>query len=229
MDPFNEVEEDSWSQVKAIQKFINETNKITEESKIDFTNNYQELEETLEDLKQAVHISETNPEQFDLSSSDIADRKRILHKLSTTIKNLERDWNDKIHNPKKLREITTMSNRISQDDDNGPFGDENRIDREFNQYQQQEMINSQDLQLDSLHRTMQNLNQQATMMGSELEDQTYMLEDLDQEMDVVGNKLQRGMRRVRWVLENNKGGASDWCIGILVVALIILLILLIVA
>ncbi|KAK7686879.1 hypothetical protein QCA50_009955 [Cerrena zonata] len=101
-----------------------------------------------------------------------------------------------------------MSNRISQDDDNGPFGDENRIDREFNQYQQQEMINSQDLQLDSLHRTMQNLNQQATMMGSELEDQTYMLEDLDQEMDVVGNKLQRGMRRVRWVLENNKGGAT---------------------
>lgn len=229
MDPFNEVEEDSWSQVKAIQKFINETNQITEESKIDFTNNYQELEETLEDLKQAVHISETNPEQFELSSSDIADRKQILHKLSTTIKNLERDWNDKIHNPKKLREITTMSNRISQDDDNGPFGDENRIDREFNQYQQQEMINSQDLQLDSLHRTMQNLNQQATMMGSELEDQTYMLEDLDQEMDVVGNKLQRGMRRVRWVLENNKGGASDWCIGILVVALIILLILLIVA
>lgn len=229
MDPFNEVEEDSWSQIKALELFIKDANIINEDTKLDFSNNYQELEETLEDLRQAVHISESNPDQFRLTSSDIANRKQILSKLSTKIKSLEHDWNNKVLNTK--REVTSMSNRISQDDDktinDNPFSDSNRVNEEFNQHQQQEVIQNQDLQLDSLHQTMRNLNEQATMMGDELEDQTFMLEDLDQEMDVVGNKLQRGLRRVRFVLENNKGGASDWCIGILVVALVFLLILII--
>lgn len=228
MDPFSEVEEDAWTQIAALERFINQNGPISEDSKQDFTNNYQELEETLEDLKQAVHISESNPSQFNLNSGDIADRKQILSKLCLKIATIKEDWEAKVKDPKRLREVSTMANRISQDDDgDSPFNDLNRLNEEFNQYQQQQQIQNQDLQLDSLHETMRNLNLQATSMGSELEDQTYMLEELDEEMDNVGNKLQRGMRRVTWVLENNKGGASDICIVLLAIALCILLVLII--
>lgn len=229
MDPFNEVEEDAWTQITSLERFITQNGPINDDLKQDFTNNYQELEETLEDLKQAVHISESNPGQFNLNSGDIANRKQILSKLSTKIASIKDDWEGKVKDPKRLREVSTMSNRISQDDEEGsnPFNDLNRLNEEFNQYQQQQEIQNQDLQLDSLHETMRNLNLQATSMGSELEDQTYMLEELDEDMDNVGNKLQRGMRRVTWVLENNKGGASDICIVLLVIALCILLILVI--
>lgn len=228
MDPFNEAEEYCWEQINSLTSFINSTSVITEDSKLDFANNYEELEETLEDLRQAVTILESNPTQFKLTPSDIVDRKNILVQLQQRIALLQNDWDAKTTNPHRPREVTTMSNRISQDGDN-PFSESNRIDHEFNQFQQQELIQSQDLQLDQIHQTMQSLNQQATMMGGELEDQAYMLEDLDHEMDTVGNKLQRGLKRVSYVIEKNRETANNWCIGILMVVLCILLLVLFLA
>lgn len=228
MDPFNEAEEYCWEQINSLTSFINSTSVITEDSKLDFANNYEELEETLEDLRQAVTILESNPTQFKLTPSDIVDRKNILVQLQQRIALLQNDWDAKTTNPHRPREVTTMSNRISQDGDN-PFSESNRIDHEFNQFQQQELIQSQDLQLDQIHQTMQSLNQQATMMGGELEDQAYMLEDLDHEMDSVGNKLQRGLKRVSYVIEKNRETANNWCIGILMVVLCILLLVLFLA
>lgn len=231
MDPFKEVEEDCWSQIRSLENFVNLVTYITEEAKIDFQNNYQELDETLEDLKQAVTISESNPSQFDLKSSDIVTRKQILGQLQQKISDLNNDWSERVNNPHRLREVTTMSNRISQDDTRkeNPFEDSNRIDREFNQFQQQEMIQDQDLQLDLIHETMKNLNQQAQLMGGELEDQGFMLDELDGDMDRVGNKLQRGLKRVRYVIDKNQETANNCCIGILVVVLCLLLVMLVVA
>lgn len=228
MDPFNEVEEDCWSQINALTDFINSTKIITEDAKLDFLNNHQELVETLEDLKQAVKILESSPSQFSLTPANIVERKQILAQLQQKIGALQSEWDARVSNPHRLREVTTMSNRISQEGAN-PFSDTQRIDLEFNQFQQQELIQSQDLQLDQIHQTMQSLNQQATLMGGELEDQGYMLDDLDQEMDTVGNKLQRGLRRVNYVIEKNRETASNWCIGILMVVLCILLVVLLVA
>lgn len=228
MDPFKEVEEDCWGQINSLTDFINSTSVISEDAKLDFANNYQELEETLEDLRQAVKILESNPVQFNLTSSDIVYRKQTLKQLLQKINLLQSDWEAKEKHPHRQREVTTMSNRISQDGGN-PFSETNRIDLEFNQFQQQELIQSQDLQLDQIHQTMQSLNQQATLMGGELEDQGYMLDELDHEMDTVGNKLQRGLKRVNYVIEKNRETASNWCIGILMVVLCILLLVLLIA
>lgn len=226
MDPFDEVKEDAWLQVNGLQEFVNKKRPLNE-TKLDFENSFQELQETIEDLRQAVTISEANPDQFQLSASDISLRKDILAQLDAKVTSILKQWANK-NDPHRTRDVTTMSNRISQDThDENPFNDSNRLDEEFNAYQQQEVIQNQDLQLDQIHQTMRNLNLQATMMGGELEDQGIMLDDLDQEMDVVGSKLQRGLKRVGFVIEKNRERASDWCIGILVVALCVLLIIVI--
>lgn len=227
MDPFSEVEEDCWAQIRGLEQFVASTPHVTEEAKLDFHNAYQELVETLDDLRQAVRILEASPAQFSLTSSDIASRKQILLQLQDRIAQLYDGWNDRVLNPHRQREVTTMSNRISQDEN--PFADSERVDRAFSLFQEQEMIEEQDLQLDLIHRTMQNLNQQATLMGGELEEQGFMLDDLDQELDTVGGKLQRGLKRVNYVIEKNRETASNWCIGVLVVVLCILLVVLIVA
>ena len=226
MDPFDEVKEDAWLQVNGLQEFVNK-NRPQNETKLDFENAFQELQETIGDLRQAVTISEANPDQFQLNSNDISHRKDILAQLDAKVTSILKQWSSK-NDPHRPRDVTTMSNRISQDThEENPFNDSNRLDEEFNAYQQQEVIQNQDLQLDQIHQTMRNLNLQATMMGGELEDQGMMLDDLDQEMDVVGSKLQRGLKRVGVVIEKNKERASDWCIGILVVALCVLLIIVI--
>ncbi|KAF8000912.1 member of the syntaxin family of t-SNAREs [Metschnikowia aff. pulcherrima] len=227
MDPFNEVEQDCWAQIQQLEQLMALTQHVTEERKLDFENDYQELAETLEDLRQAVHILELDPAQFQLTPLDISGRKQILAQLQHKVTDLHVRWTDFLLNPHRPREVTTMLNRISQDTAGNPFRDDERLDREFDSFQQQEVIQLQDLQLDSIHKTMQNLNQQAALMGLELEDQGYMLDELDGEMDSVGNKVLRGLRRVNYVIEKNKETASNWCIGILVVVLCILLVVLI--
>lgn len=227
MDPFNEVQEDALQQINKLNKFINDTGIVTEDSKLDFINNYQELEETIEDLNQAISISEANPNQFNLTQQDISKRHEILKDLQAKMREVNSLWDNKANDPKRQREVTTMSNRISQDTSNDPFSDRNKINNEFDQFQQQEVIREQDTHLDSIHQTMYNLNQQAMIMGGELEDQGFMLDDLDQDLDRTSSKLERGLKRVNFVIEKNRERASDWCIGILVVALCVLLILVI--
>lgn len=227
LDPFNEVEEDAWQQLKKLEG-LGASEFVNENLKLDFNNVYQELEEIMNDLNEALNISKESPAQFNLTNEDISKRYDILNKLEDKKQSIMKSWNSKINDPRRIREVTSMSNRISQDGEN-PFNDKHRIDNEFNQYQQQELIKDQDLQLDSIHETMRNLNQQAMIMGNELEDQGMMLDDLDHNLDRVDNRLQQGLKRINWVIEKNRERGSDWCIGILVVALIVLLILIIIA
>lgn len=90
---------------------------------------------------------------------------------------------------------------------------------------QEQMIREQDVHLDGIHKTMQNLHIQAQTMGDELENQGQLLDDMDEGMDTVVNKLARGRRQLEWVYEKNKEKYDDCCIGLLIVVLIILLVL----
>ncbi|KAG7660326.1 uncharacterized protein J8A68_006163 [[Candida] subhashii] len=227
MDPFNEVNEDAWNTISILENLISQQSQHHQPSPEltqDFNNNYQELQEIYQDLQQAVSISQSHPSQFNLTPQDIKTRQDILQSLSHKITDLKRQWTTTTPRP-----ITTMSNRISQDNDDAtlfenPFTEPSSG---MTQYQQQELIQQQDVQLDNIHVTMKNLNQQAQLMGNELEDQGYMLEELDYELENVDNKLQRGLKRVNIFLEKNKETASNWCIGILVVVLCVLLVVLI--
>lgn len=226
MDPFNEVKEDAYNSIRTLENIINSRpngQPPTSDQQYDFENNYQELQEIYQDLQQALSISEAQPAKFNLSDLDISNRKSILLDLDNKIIQLQNSWNTK-----QYRDVTTMSNRISQDgigdDGDNPFNESG-----MTSYQQQELIQEQDNQLDDIHQTMMNLNQQAAIMGNELEEQGFMLDELDYELDNVDNKLQRGMKRINIFLERNKETASKWCIGILVVVLCVLLVVLIIA
>ena len=78
MDPFNDVQDDCWSQIHNLEDFIRKTKYITEDAKTDFQYSYQDLNETLQDLSQAVTVSEANPEKFQLNPTDITNRKQVL-------------------------------------------------------------------------------------------------------------------------------------------------------
>ncbi|KAI5957734.1 hypothetical protein KGF57_003000 [Candida theae] len=240
MDPFNEVKDDAYAVVHRLEALISQRisgHPPTTEQTQDFGNNYEELQEMRDDLQSALEQSAKNPSQFNLTSTDISERQSILQDLNQRISQLSQSWHNSSssssssNNKKQLRDVTSMSNRISQDDDGNPFNIDTDTGGGNNMttYQQQELIQEQDVQLDDIHKTMMNLNQQATMMGDELEDQGFMLDELDYEMDNVGNKLDRGMKRLNVFIERNRETASNWCIGVLVVVLCVLLVLLIVA
>lgn len=228
MDPFAEVENDCWQQVHKLERFIERKGAITEEMKADFVNGFQELQETVNDLSQAVSISEANPARFRLQEADLRSRRKTQEHLESKVEQLNKQWSSIVRRSAgREREVTTMSNRISQDDLEDPFADSGAQGDQLQRQQEQEYIRGQDLQLDSIHETMIRLNQQASTMGIELEDQGVMLDDFGEEISLVGQKVQRGMSRVSYVLEHNRDKASNCCIGLLILILIILLVVLV--
>ncbi|AOA63525.1 t-SNARE [Komagataella phaffii CBS 7435] len=226
MDPFNDVYKDAVSQVNQLDGIINNlTPKNINQSNIDdIENNKQELNETIQDLRDTVRIIRENNDNYNISEKELDERIAKVDKISATFQQLNLHWNDKL--AKRPKEVTTMANRISQD-----YGNENPFnnDTAFQEFQQQEVLREQDQHLDSVYNTMQNIHLQASTMGTELEDQGILLDDLDTDFDRVGGKLTSGVKRIEWFIEKNKERASDCCIILLIIALIFLLVLLFIA
>jgi t-SNARE syntaxin family protein len=88
-------------------------------------------------------------------------------------------------------------------------------------------IEEQDNALDGVYNTVNSLREQANVMSRELEDQSYLIDDLDRHADSAGSRLQRGLKKVDWVVRKNQETLGSCCITLLIVALIILLVLLI--
>lgn len=250
MDPFNDVRDDAELTIDRIDSILlRASNGLTTEIEQDYTNNFLELQEICDDLSQAMLSIEQDPSRFGISASEVANRKQVVQRIRNRTSEITNKWHSlqprgpalsTLGNPllehRKYREVGTMSNRISQEGyglGENPFDDshrytEGRATEAMDSYQTQQVMQEQDLQLDSIHQTMMNLNQQAIIMGGELEDQGQMLDDLDQDLDLVGGRLQRGMKRIEIVIEKNKEWFSDICIILLVIALVVLLLMLII-
>ncbi|KAF9327093.1 camp-dependent protein kinase catalytic subunit [Podila minutissima] len=94
--------------------------------------------------------------------------------------------------------------------------------------QQQILMQEQDQQLDGVMHTVLNMREIATVMNDELQDQSILLDDLDEHVDRTSGRLQKTMKRMNKFIKDNEETKSTCCIGILIVVLIILLILVIV-
>ncbi|RMD42003.1 hypothetical protein DV735_g3086, partial [Chaetothyriales sp. CBS 134920] len=85
-----------------------------------------------------------------------------------------------------------------------------------------------DEQLDGVYRSVGVLRGQAEEMGRELEEQAFLIDEVDTLADRVGGKLQAGVKRVGEVIRKNEDTMSSCCIAVLILVLIILLVLLII-
>lgn len=223
MDPFVEVQQDAEHQLNNLKQFLGKLTTITTGSEQDFNNNLHELEETIQDLKESIESSKENPEFFKLSESDIKSREKIVSELDANLGQLEAEWSNKTG---KAAEQDNGEQGLDSMGNN-PFQRMDEVE-EYTQMQQQEIMREQDQHLDGVYNTMQNINQQARAIGNELEDQAFIIDELDGEFDRVSSRLGRGMKRLEFIYEKNKERANDCCIGILIVVLIVLLLLVII-
>ncbi|ODV95759.1 hypothetical protein PACTADRAFT_49212 [Pachysolen tannophilus NRRL Y-2460] len=233
MDPFYEVEKDAYKQLDVLNDFIDrQSDNISNDIVLDFNNNKSELLETINDLKESVDTINQNPDLYSsIDANELKKRSESIQDLRRKLSQLNSKWAEKLN--KSKREVTTMSNRISQEfdqEDHQSSADAGgtAAGQQYQHFQQQELIREQDYHLDNIHQTMQNLHMQASTMGDELEDQHVILQQFDNEMDTMGTKLHNGLKRVDYFLAKNKDKASDCCIVLLVAALVILLLILIV-
>lgn len=223
MDPFNQVYSDAIGQLKSAEQLLDDYRNSPSTFYIEDLNNViQELVETIHDLSQSTGVVQANPAQFGLSPADVAQRITQVGNLNSQLTDIQESI-AKVQHDREGKTITRGSGRgvTDYDDEMGGSGAGNAL-------MYQEAIASQDNMLDSVYNTVSNLNQQAHIMSQELEDQSNLIEDFERQVDTSQDRLARGMKRVNWVIENNRETLSSCCISLLIVVLIVLLVLLLV-
>lgn len=183
----------------------------------DFESSLSTLTEDLADLQAAVAAVESNPSQYGLSAAEVTRRKRFVQETTGEVDDM-REEAKKQPTQGAQGDLPDPSNFALQDD----------AYEEFEQQQQMQIMRDQDDQLEGVSTTVGNLRRQADDMGRELEEQSQMLEVVDDTADRVGGRLSSGMQKLNYVVRKNEDTLSSCCIAVLIFALIVLLVLLLI-
>lgn len=77
-------------------------------------------------------------------------------------------------------------------------------------------MQEQDQQLDGVMHTVLNMREIATVMNDELQDQSMLLDDLDEHVDRTSGRLQKTMKRMNKFIKDNEGKGLDTTTHVLV-------------
>lgn len=206
----------------------------------ELTDNLSALAGDLADLTTAVKAVEKDPYRYGLDVADVAGRRRFVEEAAGEVEDMQVEM-DSAEAPAAVVH-PDYGGFVGDDDDDGG-GCEDPVSA-FEHEQQIQMMREQDVQLEGVSRTVGNLREQANVMGLELAEQGEMIDALDTDVDRVQSKLGRGLKDLNKFIRKNEGQwappplllllltgvdtASNWCIGLLIIVLCILLFLVIV-
>ncbi|KAG0352480.1 t-SNARE [Gamsiella multidivaricata] len=193
------------------------------------------IEQDLEDLDDAVKAVTENPQRFNLTTRETTARKQFVDQtrrkvqdMKTTLEKPVKIGSDQLDRLALLEGAGTSSPRGYQKPtrrENMMYSNTKFIEQEA--LQQQMLMQEQDQQLDGVMHTVLNMREIATTMNGELQDQSMLLDDLDEHVDRTSGSLQKAMKRMNHFIKQNEESKSSCCIGILIMVLIILLIMII--
>ncbi|KAG9255395.1 t-SNARE [Emericellopsis atlantica] len=230
-DPFLQVQQDVLSQLSSTRSLFtsylrirslttSSTSPELASAKSDLEAALETLAEDLEDLQAAVQAVESNPSQFGLSQDEVTRRKRFVGEVGGEIDDMKEEAKKTATGGKAAGDLPDPNSFAIQEGDDGY--------EEFEQQQQVQMMRDQDEQLDGVSTTVGNLRRQADDMGRELEEQRQILEVVDDAAERVGGRLSSGMQKLNHIVRQNEDRWSSCCIGVLIFALILLLVLLLI-
>ncbi|KAK9472426.1 syntaxin 6, N-terminal-domain-containing protein [Dipodascopsis tothii] len=232
-DPFYDLQQEVQAQLANLRSLVSSYERLSAtaglsspelaQTEQDLITTLEDLDLNLRDLKESVDAILQSPDQFfELTQAEIDARKKFVEGYITEVEKIRANYANMSMAMRRKRPPTKDGFTTI---DVG--GDAAEPDLEWEREQQQLLMREQDQQLEGVLGTVNNLRQQAQVMGQELGDQIELLEDLDNRVTTTQDKLQLGMRRVKWILRKNEETASSCCIILLIVVLIILLILII--
>lgn len=214
MDPFIQVYNDTEEQLNHLSQILQRKKLTSNTNTAEITDIIRDVEETIADLKESIEV--VRHEQA-LPLEEINSREKSMAKLETKLAQCTELFRPLAAETEHRDSFDIDLEANASSDAAAAASDDNAV--------QEQLLREQDGQLDMIHQTMQSLHLQASTMGQELSEQGMMLEEMDGQVDGVLGKLSRGRRQLEWVYEHNKEKLNDCCIGLLIVALIVLLVL----
>lgn len=178
------------------------------------------LEADLEDLEESVKIVEsTGARMFGLEEADVMQRRQYVEHVRREIENMRADVEGRPQPHAGERDAQEQPEHSSLA---SPIADDEQA--QWSREEQQMIIQQQDETLDTITGTLSTIAQQAGLIGQEVLEHNEMLVDLERGVDQTDTKLEGAMQRMRRFIRQTEETKSGWCIGILIVILVILLI-----
>lgn len=228
-DPFEEAQADILSLLQQTrplhQSYLRIRSTASSPSAPELVEARDELEGTLmdlstdlQDLVDSVRAVEGDPYKYGLDVPEVQRRRKLVEEVGKEVEDMHKQLNQTVHAADQLAHPDSFGQDASGADEDDDFG-------AWEEQRQMEMLHEQDEALDGVFQTVGNLRMQADTMGRELEEQAELLDDTENITDRVAGKLGTGMKKIRYVIEQNEDRWSGCCISALIVVLIILLIL----
>ena len=166
-----------------------------------------DLSNDVADLFQSVKAIEQDPYRYGVEIEEGARRRRVVMELEGEIEDIREELAKGLgaaagRPSGRADQLPPPSAFESDADGHGDY-------EAFEHQRQLEMMNEQDEALEGVSRTVGNLRQQANDMGRELEEQGELLTDVDKLADRVGNRLQKGAKRMGALLKRNEGESGQ--------------------
>ena len=198
------------------------------EARQELESTLQDLSVDLQDLVDSVRAVEGDPGRYGLTRGEVDRRRKLVEDVGREVEDMRREMNEAVAETNRKRSASLVHPDSFVNDEDPLAGGEDGEYQEWEEQRQMEIMNEQDEALDGVFQTVGNLRQQADTMGRELEEQAELLEETDTVAERVGDKLAKGMKGIRYMVERNEDRWSTCCIALLIFVLIILLILVLV-
>lgn len=266
-DPFNIVKEELKRSVNKTKSIIESYNvlAINENSNdtslkmlTDIRTNLKSINWDIQDLEETINIASKNPAKFNLSDSDIENRRQFINTTREFVKKTKKTYSielddsnlvtvkksaqsnvsikvpDIISNASaKSKNYTKLENLDSDDeiDTRKPtkYSSSNANNQNHSiQMQHEKVFKDQDKNLELISGRVSSLKNISQTMQNELEDQAFLLDDLGREMDTTESRLGTVTKKITKVLHMSSDKRQWTLICVLIGAIVFLLFLLII-
>lgn len=208
-DPFEEAQADILSLLQQTrplhQSYLRIRSTASSPSAPELVEARDELEGTLmdlstdlQDLVDSVRAVEGDPYKYGLDVPEVQRRRKLVEEVGKEVEEMHKQLNQTVHAADQLAHPDSFGQDVNGADEDDDFG-------AWEEQRQMEMLHEQDEALDGVFQTVGNLRMQADTMGRELEEQAELLDDTENITDRVAGKLGTGMKKIRYVIEQNEG------------------------
>jgi len=247
-DPFYVVKDEVEQSVNGItalyerwQELLKNTN-TAQNDEFKWTTNQlrtgiKSVEWDLQDLEETIGIVENNRQRFKLEQSEVDSRKKFISETQYVIRKMKEDLNNaqskgKMDNDNRDALGIKSKNNVRNDVpdrysavDEAIRSDNDAFIRNQGQVQEQ-IIHSQDQELDELGNVVHTLGEMGSSIQTELEQQGSILSDLEAGVDRTAGRLSAVMRRVNKLLESTSERVQ-WCLIIVLTLILVGLVIIV--
>jgi len=199
----------------------------------------------LEDLEETVRVLERTPKRYRLSNDDVAVRRKFVTDIRTYLQDIR---NRMASVDPRFKHVSPFKNNVRGQHDSSSAANDvplhasykysklrndeyDNNDRQFinDTYERQQLImRAQDENLEQIGDSVHVLKDMSHRIGSELDEQAIMLDDLGHGMEHTHSRIDTVMKKLAKVTRMSNDKRQWYAIGILVVILFIVILLLIV-